>query len=313
LNPIALDPRLGWCSASNYRFDGPRKNLDGSTYSAHVTFTPDGFRLYGDVAAIRPRIFVIGDSYTQAVQVSDDDTYYTWLGKALGAQMFVYGAGGFGTLQEKMILDQYFGAIRPDLVVWQYCSNDFINNSFELERASYLNNNHLVRPYLMGDTIVYALPAADPLGLRTFWGMHSRVAYALLTRWDALEAERHAPESVEVSMERLGLEHPGFRRSADTTTRLMRNVVARAGGRPVVAFSCDATEPYTSALAMVSSASGVQFWPDVAKAVDAAEAAGRVVRATDNHWNPLGHRIVAQALAPHVRAALSAGRAAWPG
>src|ERR671939_1900685 len=71
LDPIALDPRLGWRAASNYRYDGPRRNLDGSSYTVHVSFGPNGFRLFGDPSSTgRRRILVIGDSYTQAVQVS---------------------------------------------------------------------------------------------------------------------------------------------------------------------------------------------------------------------------------------------------
>jgi lysophospholipase L1-like esterase len=316
LNPIAIDPRLGWRSASNYRFDGPRRNVDGSVYTVHVSFRPDGFRVFGDPSAREPRVLVVGDSYTQAVQVSDDDTYYALLGRALGAQMFVYGAGGFGTLQENLILDQYFEAIQPDLIVWQFCSNDFINNAFELEQASVLNNNHLVRPYLEDGRIVYALPTPDPLGLRTFWGLKSRVAYALLTRWDAFESEARAAGSVEHAIERLGFEHPGFRRSIDTTDRLLGMLRERVGATPVVAFNCDAAEPYTTAFQMISARHGIDFWPDVARGVDLAQGRGSVVRASDYHWNPLGHRVVAEALEARVRAALTtrAGEqgAAWP-
>jgi lysophospholipase L1-like esterase len=306
LNPIAIDAYLGWRSASNYRFDGARRNVDGSTYTAHVSFRPDGFRLFGDPSAREPKVFVIGDSYTQAVQVSDGDTYYARLGQTLGAQMFVYGAGGYGTLQEAMILDQYFEAIQPDLIVWQFCSNDFINNSFELEQASVLNNNHLVRPYLQDEHIAYALPGPDPLGLRTFWGLQSRVAYALLTRWDAFQSEARAADSVERSIERLGFDQPGFRRSIDTTDRLLGMVRERVGATPVVALSCDAAEPYTRAFQMISARHGIDFWPDVASAVDAAQSQGQVVRASDYHWNALGHRAIADALAPRIRAALKA-------
>jgi hypothetical protein len=320
LNPIAIDPFLGWRSASNYRFDGPRRNLDGSTYTAHVSFRPDGFRVYADPLTPEPKVLVVGDSYTQAVQVSDDDTYYVRLGQTSGAQMFAYGAGGFGTLQEMMILEQYFEAIQPDLIVWQFCSNDFINNSFELEQASVINNNHLVRPYLQDEHIVYALPTPDPLGVRTFWGLKSRVAYALLTRWDAFESEARAAESVERSIQRLGFDQPAFRRSIDTTDRLLGMVRERVGATPMAAFSCDAAEPYTTALRMVSAQHGIDFWPDVAAAVDIAQTQGQVVRASDFHWNALGHRIIADALTPHVVAALEAeerealtdrGRAAW--
>ena len=302
LNPIALDARLGWRSASNYRFDGQRRNLDGSTYTAHVSFTPDGFRLFGNLATARRKVFVIGDSYTQAVQTSDGATYYALLGNDLDAEMFVYGAGGFGTLQEYMILDQYLDTIRPDLIVWQYCSNDFVNNSFELERASYANNNRLVRPYLQDDgSIMYALPTPDRLGLRTFWGLRSRVVYALLTRWDSFETARHETDTVETAIERLGFEHPGFRRAVDTTSQIMGMVRQRAGGLPILAFSCDDGGLYTQAFERISSANGVQFQPDVARAVTRAEAAGESVRTVDFHWNERGHSLIAAALARYAR------------
>jgi hypothetical protein len=57
---------------------------------------------------------------------------------------------------------------------------------------------------------------------------------------------------------------------------------------------------------MISARHGIDFWPDVAPAVDAAQTHGQVVRASDYHWNPLGQRVIAEALAPHVRAALMA-------
>jgi hypothetical protein len=262
--------------------------------------------MYGDPASHRPRILVIGDSQTQAVQVSDEDTYYARLGSDLDVEMFVYAAGGFGTLQEEMIVDDYFDTIKPDILVWQYCPNDFINNSFELEQASYSNNNHLTRPYLENGALAYHLPAPDPFGLRTFWGVHSRAMYTLLVRWDALESQRRANESVEHAIERLGVQHAGFERSVETTDTLMGMLRARVGQVPIVAFSCGDVEPYSSALPTISSKHGVEYWPDVSRAVESAEAQGQVVRADDFHWNPLGHRLAAAALEAHLRVVLSA-------
>jgi hypothetical protein len=101
----------------------------------------------GDVASDKPRVFVIGDSFTQAPEdASDGKTYYSDL-KKLGLEVFAYGGSGYGSLQEFMILDRYYNVVKPDLIVWQYSTNDVVNNSPELETASRVNNNGMVRPY----------------------------------------------------------------------------------------------------------------------------------------------------------------------
>jgi hypothetical protein len=130
--------------------------------------------------------------------------------------------------------------------------------------------------------------------------------YTLLVRWDALESQRRANESVEHAIERLGVQHAGFERSVETTDTLMGMLRARVGQVPIVAFSCGDVEPYSSALPTISSKHGVEYWPDVSRAVESAEAQGQVVRADDFHWNPLGHRLAAAALEAHLRVVLSA-------
>jgi len=62
-------------------------------------------------------------------QVSDEDTYYAIIKRKLDAEVFAYGAGGFGTLQEYMILDRYVDMIHPSLILWQFCLNDFITTT----------------------------------------------------------------------------------------------------------------------------------------------------------------------------------------
>jgi hypothetical protein len=61
--------------------------------------------------------------------VSDGDTYYAIIKRKLDAEVFAYGAGGFGTLQEYMILDRYVDMIHPSLILWQFCLNDFITTT----------------------------------------------------------------------------------------------------------------------------------------------------------------------------------------
>jgi hypothetical protein len=305
LNPIAIDTRMGWRAAFNYRYDGPRSNVDGTTYEVHVTSDDQGFRMFGDPGSRRPKIFVVGDSFTQAVQVSDSATYFAIIGRDLGAEIFAYGVGGHGSLQKYLALDEYIDRIRPDLLVWQYCSNNFVKTSFELESQSVLNNNRLVRPYLEGDQVVYRLPVADPLGLRTFWGLKSRALYAVLSRWDSYDTAQHAASSIETTIQQEGLALPAFRQAVETTDRIMGMVRARVGSLPIVAFNCDDSEPYAQAWEAISARYDIHFFRDVAQSLGDAEALGQMIRVTDGHWNETGDRLIAMALEPHVRAVLA--------
>ena len=41
------------------------------------------------------------------------------------------GGGGYGTLQQYLLLKKYFNKINPDIIIHQFCENDFeINGLF---------------------------------------------------------------------------------------------------------------------------------------------------------------------------------------
>ena len=111
----------------------------------------------------RPKILVLGDSHTQGEFISNEKLYYAKLSEM--GEVFAYGNGGFGNLQELMVLEDFLSVIKPDVIVWQLSSNDIVNNSYELEFLSVKDNNGLRRPYLEDGNIVYRLPKPLP-GLR---------------------------------------------------------------------------------------------------------------------------------------------------
>ena len=93
-------------------------------------------------------VLFIGDSFTHAHEVSTGKAYYDAF-EELGEgkyRVFAAAVGGFGTLQEFMILEEVYENIRPDYVIWQMCYNDFNNNVFELDKASFFNTQRK-RPY----------------------------------------------------------------------------------------------------------------------------------------------------------------------
>jgi len=103
-------------------------------------------------------VLFIGDSYTHAVEVSRTKTYYEILATYLPFECFAYGAAGYGTLQEYLLLEKYMNIIDPDNIILQLCSNDIIDNYSAMEKISTYKVGKK-RPYLnkYGD-IIYETP-----------------------------------------------------------------------------------------------------------------------------------------------------------
>jgi hypothetical protein len=299
---LTLDSRLGWRATAHYTRDLSDTTQHGLVYSVHRSQGQYGFRSFGDVGTKRGKLLVMGDSYTQATAVSDDKTYHALLGQMLGMEVFAYGAGGYGTLQEYLILDEVVDYIRPSMLLWQFCSNDFINNDHALEVASTLNNNGWVRPYWEEGVIVPRSPKPISGQLREWIQHHSRFLYFVISRTDRVWA-RTATDTVERAIEREGAKHPGFAQAMRVTDELIGRLRARVGAMPIYAFNCDADEPYTTAWENIAKRHGIIFWRDVAASIDQAAQAGEdVLAASDTHWNERGHAIIGRSLAQHFQA-----------
>jgi len=106
---------------------------------------------------------------TEAYQVSNGEEWYAYLeGHFSNVEVFVSVVEGYGSLQEYLVLDDYIDTIKPNLILWQFCSNDYDNNLYELDLAGYPYNNHGLRPYLEQGAIVYRLPLPLCRGERIF-------------------------------------------------------------------------------------------------------------------------------------------------
>jgi hypothetical protein len=294
--PLVLDPGLGWRANENFAYIGRRVRADGTQYHIRATQLRDGFKKYGNLQSPKPRVLVLGDSFTQAVEVSNEKTYFAFLGNQTGAEVFAYGAGGYGTLQEYMILDRYIDRLTPQVIVWQFTSNDFINNSLELEMLSTQNNNGMARPYLIDGRIQLVIPRRNPR--LTAMVLASRLGMFTMGRIDRMLART---ASVENRIEAEGARHEGFRRAAAITEEILRRARARAGGARILAFSVDDTEPYYSEFRRIARRNGILFVDEVPDAVRREEKRGVVTRTEDLvHWNEIGHRICGQALSRYV-------------
>jgi len=153
LRGVALRPsKEGW-----YKKEGKaylRINSLGYRDSEHEIAKPTGTF----------RIAVLGDSFAEARQVAQEDTFWSHLGRNLGScpslkgknvEVLNFSIGSYGTTQELLTLRKDALRFSPDLVLLAFFpGNDFQDNSKELSaRESW----RMPRPYFVhsnGDLIL---------------------------------------------------------------------------------------------------------------------------------------------------------------
>jgi lysophospholipase L1-like esterase len=113
---------------------------------AFIEINRYGFR-HGDREPRKPngtfRIAVLGDSFIEAFQVPEQETFCAVLERELNGcgavgnqsvQVLNFGVSGYGTAQELLMLRHHVWQYEPDLVVLAFfAGNDLRNNSFDLE------------------------------------------------------------------------------------------------------------------------------------------------------------------------------------
>lgn len=299
------DTLLGWKPTPFFNLTEKRKDAGGKAYEVHYTSDKHGFRQYGDTETKKKKVLLIGDSFTQANHASTAETYYAVLQDSLNWEIFAFGCSGYGTLQEYLVLDLFMDTIRPDLVLFQYCHNDLINNSLILERTSIWNNNGTRRPYWSEKGVYYAVPKRWH-GLRTFANTHSRLLFFIFNRIDRLKS-RLSTKSVETKIAALGKVYPDYARSLKVTDELFQLIRKRAlPSIPVCIFSADTIPPFYSDVKVIAQKNSFLFIEGIPEAIAQAAKEGEIVHYQDGaHWNPEGHRVVARILTEYFRKNLS--------
>ena len=119
----APDDELGFVRKPNASWRGYIKEVD-----RFVDYRTDqnGFRNSSTEQAVADVVF-IGDSFTEAAQVSDDDTFVRRVGAATGLSVVNLGRSGYGPQQELIVLQKYGLTYKPRIVVWQlFEANDLM-------------------------------------------------------------------------------------------------------------------------------------------------------------------------------------------
>ncbi len=295
-NSIKLDTVLGWDVVHDYQHTALKMDLAKKPYSCTYTIDKNGFRQYGHVNTTKPKLLFVGDSFTQAEDATDDSTYFSVLSRTLDAELFAYGVGGYGSLQEMMILTKYIAQIKPDLVIIQFTSNDFINNCYNLEYRS-IQNSGTIRPYLTPqNTITYRLPKNHPT-LRKFANTYSRLLYFVINQLDKYYSK---PDTFTPA---------DYAESVQVTTLTYQQISAICHQQHAVltSFMVDGVNSLEATFYHSSMQKlGIAILADVPSAIEQAEKAGINCKAADGgHWNHTAHRICGLLLAEKLSAKAS--------
>lgn len=306
-NVYEYDPTLGWRPKKNFSGQIPVVDQSGESYTAEYSTNEFGFRTFGDPGSTKKRILFVGDSWTGDPNTSDEDTYFGVVGSVLPVEFFAIGGGGYGTLQELMLVREYAQIIRPDIFVLQYCDNDLINNSLFLEGPSVTRNQKKIRPYWVDGEIRYRQPADSIYSLLHKYSRLVRTLDALISTaqykvygsyypsayqaYDGLAPAQSPEQQAEITERKAA--------SIATTIFLMSEMKrALPHGTKLVTFAASSDDPEELRIwQTLAEATGFVSYPSVSMRVEQAEAAGNTVRVRDGaHWNRLGNRIAGNEL-----------------
>ncbi len=301
-NTAQKDDLLGWKMTPGYTYEGKIYDEAWQEYEVSIRYDENGFKAFGNVNASRPKVFFIGDSYTASIEVSNEKSFFNLIGDSLDVEVFAYGHAGFSTLQEYLVFDEWVDKIRPDVVVWQVCSNDFIDNYAPLEIACGYKVGER-RPYLsMDDEIFYRRPVSLWQNIQ-----ESLIFFKWFEEsWGGLE------EGVTQDVQKTGeyyistdkRKYPPFDRSIKITEKIVAKIKDRLPGETeLIAFSADIFQPQGEEFKQIFEENGFKFYNEPAIKVEQAKVEKKqVVKAIDGyHWNEQGHEIVARSLMPVLK------------
>ena len=270
-------------------------------YTVHYETGRNGFREWGSLRSEKPKVMFVGDSYTQAVEVSNADAFFSIVGDSLESEVFAIGNAGWGTTQEMLIIEQYLDSIHPDLIVLQVCDNDLIDNYAELEYTSNYKVG-LRRPYLTlkGD-IVQRRPVPKWIEL-----MDKSRFLSIIRKKTHNTFGKSQTESAELRISRDKREFEEYDKSLKVTSLAAARIKKVVGDIPVLVFSASPHDPQLADLRSVFEENDFPFTQKPCKAVWVADDKGLPAHSHDGyHWSQLGNQIVAQELIKEIRPLLA--------
>lgn len=301
-----IDPDLGWHHNSSVSY---MEETEGHKY--RLSYDADGYRparhreeKQPDV----PRLLIIGDSFVDAAEVGDQETFAWLLGECLpNVEVINLGVYGYSTAQELLLLERDGLRYHPDRVIVLTISNDFPGNTMALESFGPAPRFLLDGPGLKFEGTRH--PAAQEAFLATNipaprWIHRHSLLYYLVNFYvyqplnaKRIEEVRRARTAVHSEEERKELYRRLIRRMRDTTKNAGAQFLVTYGylERELVAEE----SPNTSVRGLLAEdhVDSVDLFAGLRRAQQAEESAGSsLYYQHDIHWNARGNEVAADLL-----------------
>jgi hypothetical protein len=266
---------------------------------AFVSINHQGFRGPETSFAKPPntiRIAVLGDSFTEAQQLPEDQTFSAVIGRALANcpalggrkdEVLNLGVNGYGTAQELMTMRHQAWLFSPDIVVLAiFTGNDIVNNSVVLEtercRPFYVyRDGEMVPAGPLFDSPVSRAQCMMRFESRLrFDPRQSQVVTMIDAGWramrDRLPGKHHREHDSDVIGPELGINDLVYKPPADQAWsdawRVTEGIIEQMNSE---------VKAHGAAFLAVTLTTSVQVWPDPAISAQYMRRLG-----VDNLWYP---------------------------
>ncbi|MCR9289802.1 MAG: SGNH/GDSL hydrolase family protein [Bacteroidetes bacterium] len=292
-NTAEKDEFFGWKCKENYDWQGTLMDAGGEGYPVQISFKEDGFRKYNSRPEAKTKFLLIGDSYTQSVEVSDNKTFFNIWEDSLDINLYVYGMAGYGTFQQLMILEKHIKKINPDVVMLQYCANDFIDNYWELEENSAYRVG-LTRPYFSENNaaVIYKNPTSSTRKWFQWSAFYQLLDYTLGNQI------RQKKGTSEFHIGNQGKDYLPFKKSIDMTQKILQRMKETVGNdRQFYIMAADGFFPQLQEFRTICKELDIWLMESGVHRMNEARDSGKVFHSSDGyHWNEYGHELIGQAV-----------------
>jgi hypothetical protein len=313
--PVAYDPLFGWRTAPGARA------VDGSEGFGRISINRQGVRgrdLPAGAAGRVHRLLLLGDSFTEARQVDDDQTFGAQLEARLSRQLrreVWIGNAGQSALEASdylYYLPAYEQKLHPELFLIAFSPWDFKLNEKNQLAGLLSRFDPAAPPGQRVRTQTPAGPGSIPRSLRAVLGYSSLARYAFL-RW------RPAREELRQHEDARSEPHPRVA-TVDQMVSYFQALVARSRTPIAVTYInfYSPVEPNDhhveeERIREAATRLSIPFIPTSAAFREDWARTGRLVNGFQwsktgpgtGHLNPRGHQIVARALSPSLAAILA--------
>ncbi|MBD3203483.1 hypothetical protein GF327_04265 [Candidatus Woesearchaeota archaeon] len=292
-----IEHKYGWTTC-NDECTKTRLIINNSNHEYNITnnFFNHGFKRWDNINSNKTKILILGDSFTEMYTVPNGKEWYSYFEKEFNSiELFVYGCNGFGTIQEYLVLDDYFDIIKPDIILLQFYSSDFSDNLYEFERALYPKINAF-RPYLEDGKIIYKQPVIFSSARQISW-----IVDYLLGIYDKWRLDYNKNHNISPYLEVDQTDLTNYKNKSFFKTLIIINmIINRTKPAPVYFFSADS---FTELENDLCAQSGLKCIKGVGELIENKSEQGYHLTPKNDliHWNELGNELVGKYLSDYFK------------